>query len=146
MNVMEIFYFNLLYGSKSHRDSHLWTLFPTQSCFSSLDAFFPLPCFRFHCDIPDDFLFTSMATLDQLAQSAQLGTLTAEQKAFYEGHSVEKAAGGGEGEIYPCLRVLSYCFVTENPGGKKARDPNAPSTVIVQSNKQPCCPWFTICF
>ena len=65
-----------------------------------------LTLFRFHCDIPDDFLFTSMATLDQLAQSAQLGTLTPEQKAFYEGHSAEKAAGGGEGEKYSFLLVL----------------------------------------
>lgn len=44
-----------------------------------------------------------MATLDQLAQSAQLGTLTTEQKAFYEGHSAEKAGAGGEGENYSCL-------------------------------------------
>lgn len=76
-----------------------------------------LTLFRFHCDIPDDFLFTSMATLDQLAQSAQLGTLTAEQKAFYEGHSAEKAAGGGDGENCSCLLhlflvgVLIYSFM-----------------------------------
>ncbi len=99
-----------------------------------------------------------MATLDQLAQSAQLGTLTTEQKAFYEGQTAEKTDGGGDGEIYSCPWVLFviHCYVFSlwhctllfysYSGGKKARDPNAPSTVIVQSNKQPCCPWFTICF
>ena len=44
-----------------------------------------------------------MATLDQLAQSAQLGTLTADQKTFYEGNAAEKGAGGGEGENYSFL-------------------------------------------
>lgn len=81
---------------------------------------------RFHTDIPDDFLFTSMATLEQLALSVHEGTLTSEQKAFYEDQAAAEKTGAAE-------------------GGKKERDPNAPSTVIHQSSKQPCCPWFTIC-
>lgn len=97
--------------------------------FSSIYSFFFFFLSRFHCDIPDDFLFTSMATLQQLAQSVHAGTLTPEQRAFYDDHAAADKATGADGKA-----------------GSKERDPNAPSTVIMQSNKQPCCPWFTICF
>ncbi|KAJ1414623.1 hypothetical protein B484DRAFT_164417 [Ochromonadaceae sp. CCMP2298] len=73
---------------------------------------------RFYCDIPDDFLFTGLATLEQLALAVQGGQMTEEQRVQYEGMQGE--AGGAE------------------------VDPNAPSTVMVQ-RQEPCCPWFTCC-
>lgn len=76
---------------------------------------------RFHCDIPDDFLFTSQATLEQLALAVREGKLTAEQRALYEDTAQERAKPA-EG------------------------DPNGSTTVIAQSYKQPCCPWFTCCW
>lgn len=76
---------------------------------------------RFHCDIPDDFLFTSQATLEQLALAVRAGKLTDEQRAIYEDTAQERAQPA------------------EN-------DPNGSTTVIAQSYKQPCCPWFTCCW
>lgn len=40
---------------------------------------------KFHChDIPDEFLFTNICTLNGLADAAQIGSLTAEQKELLE--------------------------------------------------------------
>ena len=72
---------------------------------------------RFHTDIPDEFLFTSSACLDQLAIAVQLGHLTEEQKRQFE----DSTAGRSN--------------TSEN---------NAPTTEMIQI-KQPCCPWFTCC-
>ena len=91
-----------------------------------------LSCYRFHTDIPDDFLFTNMATIRELSLSVHEGTLTAAQKEFYDGQAAAETQGGEAGK-------------GAKGKGKGERDPNAPSTVIHQSNKQPCCPWFTIC-
>mmetsp|Transcript_27246 Transcript_27246/g.45699 ORF Transcript_27246/g.45699 Transcript_27246/m.45699 type:complete len:908 (+) Transcript_27246:46-2769(+) len=84
---------------------------------------------RFYADIPDDFLFTSIATLEQLAHAVKLGTLTESQRSQYESaladHKINQNASNGDTKGNP-------------------QDPNAPSTVMVQQN-EPCCPWFTFC-
>jgi hypothetical protein len=76
---------------------------------------------RFHCDIPDDFLFTEQATLEQLTLAVHEGALTEPQRTAYDDTTTGRAKA-------------------------VAHDPNAPSTVIPQSHKQPCCPWFTCCW
>ena len=83
--------------------------------------------YRFYCDIPDDFLFTNQATLDQLALAVHEGKLTDAQKALYEsGVGAAGAAHAG----------------SEQEG----EDPHMPSTVMMpMTHKQPCCPWFTCC-
>lgn len=83
---------------------------------------------RFHCDIPDDFLFTAQATLEQLSLAVHEGKLTEAQRALYDDQQgADKAAGKGGA-----------------PPGEY--DPNIPSTVMMpMAHKQPCCPWFTCC-
>lgn len=80
---------------------------------------------RFHCDIPDDFLFTARATLEELALSVHEGKLTSAQRVFYDDHAAEVKSGAAH--------------VGEH-------DPDAASTVMSpHAHKQPCCPWFTWC-
>ncbi len=77
---------------------------------------------RFHCeDVPDEFLFTPMATLKELAATVRHGTLTPEQRRKFE---AGVAAGANN------------------------TDPNAQSTTVMMpaARKQPMCPWFTCCY
>ncbi len=73
---------------------------------------------RFFCaDIPDEFLFTPLATLDELAKAVHVGTLTTEQRRKFDAG----AAAGGAGD-------------------------ESRSTTVMTAKKQPCCPWFTCCY
>jgi hypothetical protein len=81
--------------------------------------------FRYHSDIPDDFMMTTMATLHQIALAVKEGGLTAPQLQFYERHQ-------------------------QQPDGTNAThneaNPEELTTVVMpMAHKQPCCPWFTCC-
>lgn len=71
---------------------------------------------RFFCSLPDDFLFSQKATLNELSQSVARGGLTVAQAEFMQSAS---AAPGGEGE-------------------RRA----AP----VVPKRTPLCPWFVCCY
>jgi hypothetical protein len=78
---------------------------------------------RFFCDVPDDFLFTSICTLDSLSTAVLHGSLTQEQKEQLE--VVHKAAEG-------------------NPHNNNLEEQES-AVVVVDSYKEPCCPWFYWC-
>ena len=78
--------------------------------------------FRFHCHIPDEFMFTQLATIEGLAQCVKIGHLTAEQQAMLQGGGGSSAAGG-----QPDVATLS-------------------TVEVVGARKEPLCPWFTCCY
>ncbi len=79
--------------------------------------------FRFYCDIPDEFIFSPIATLDELSVSVKKGCLTDEQRQRFE------AAHTGDAQ---------KTEHTAEDGGK--------STTIPTNYRQPICPWFTCCY
>jgi len=72
---------------------------------------------RLHCPIPDDFMFTSAATLQGLSTAVKKGGLTEQQQ-----HQLEAAQNGegGAGEGMESIEVVNL--------------------------KQPMCPWFYCCY
>lgn len=74
---------------------------------------------RFHCDVPDEFLFTDLASIAELVESIRMGGLTPEQKEQVD--SGVKVAGPGDGT-------------------------DGRSTTQQISRKEPLCPWFTCCY
>jgi acyl carrier protein len=72
---------------------------------------------RYYCEnIPDEFLFTPLATLKEIATAVKEGSLTSEQRRRFDAGA---AAGG---------------------------DPTSTTVMAQPSRKQPCCPWFTCCY
>ena len=90
---------------------------------------------RYYCDIPDEFVFSNLATLSELAQAVKIGHLTDDQKHRFEHvagatHQLpagEQAAGGG----------------TNQPNARNTPD---YSNVVTSPPRQPLCPWFTCCY
>lgn len=71
---------------------------------------------RFFCvDIPDEYLFTPLATLDELAAAVHIGTLTSEQRRKFDAGAV---AGGSEANSttvmvqkkQPCCPWFTCCY------------------------------------
>lgn len=82
---------------------------------------------RFFADIPDEFVFSTMATIYELSVAVKEGKLTAEQKHrfdSFQASSTPQAGAGAAGAANPA---------------------QAAGTTIVVSHRQPCCPWFTCC-
>lgn len=94
---------------------------------------------RFHCDVPDDFLFSPMATLLELTLAVQHGRLTAEQRQRYESGpggsgSSDNAGGSGEGgELHG--KGKAAAVAVGGGGGRRGG-----------GMRQPLCPWFTCCY
>lgn len=102
---------------------------------------------RFYCDVPDEFLFTSAATLTELALAVRNGngSITPEQKALLESspseHEPTTDAATAPG-------TSSMEVETQSKGTKKTKASKAgnqgKSTVIEQGT--PLCPWFVCCY
>ncbi len=85
-----------------------------------------LNLYRYHCDLPDEFLFTSFATVTELAKAIKEGKLTSHQQGSFDAvGTIEEKEGKKEGNL-----VFK---------GKAAK-----TTIIEQ--KEPWCPWFTCCY
>lgn len=74
---------------------------------------------RFYCEFPDEFMFTDYATLHELSEAIQHGSLTDRQKDLLE--------------------------TAPPPGSQPESGDNAGTTTIVQQDP-PCCPWFVCCY
>lgn len=122
-------------------------LFAIISSISNLNDYLVyLDAIRFYCDIPDEFLFTNLATLTELALAIRngTGTLTPEQKAQVEsGPSDGTETAGQTGSS--TLEVEAQGKGTKKGKGGKGKGGNqGKSTVIEQGN--PLCPWFVCCY
>jgi hypothetical protein len=82
---------------------------------------------RFHCQFPDEFMFTKKATLAELAIVVKNGQLTEAQVQYLENiGDEEQTSGGGAGT------------------GEKGTSEEEDEDHIVIDN--PICPWFTCCY
>ena len=72
---------------------------------------------RYFCDVPDDFLFTQLATLSELAGIVKVGSLSNDQKHNFESLQTNKDVNNKDNSS---TEVIHY--------------------------KQPLCPWFTCCY
>eukprot|EP01038_Epipyxis_sp_PR26KG_P004483 gene4483-6337_t len=80
---------------------------------------------RFHCSaIPDEFMFTSLACVNELAIAVKNGELTDEQKQKLESIGTNKNNNNVADEV----------------------DEEGNTTQIPVTYKQPLCPWFTCCY
>ena len=79
---------------------------------------------RYHCDIPDEFVFSPIATLKELAAAVKLGHLSDDQRQRYENVGASNPS--------------------HNINNNAAAGPRAE--VVVVNQRTPCCPWFTCCY
>jgi acyl carrier protein len=77
---------------------------------------------RFYCNIPDEFMFTEICSLDGLAEAVKIGQLTESQKTFMENHA------------------------NSPPNSGHAANGEEGSTTVIQTRREPLCPWFTCCY
>jgi hypothetical protein len=92
---------------------------------------------RYYCDIPDEFVFSNLATLSELAKAVKIGHLTADQK-----HRFEHIASATH-QLPPGEQANSNA----NPQNKNnTRGPPNYSNVVAAPPRQPLCPWFTCCY
>ena len=82
---------------------------------------------RFHTDIPDEFLFTSHATIVELAKTVKHGSLTEEQHQQFD-----------------TIQPSGNADADGNSDAPKGAVKGHTTTVIEQ--RQPLCPWFTCCY
>jgi hypothetical protein len=82
--------------------------------------------------LPDEFLLTNLATLNQLAKAVKIGQLTNDQQLQYD------SSGEGLSELRPADTVEPSDKANKNNRNRKM------STIIEQ--KTPLCPWFTCCY
>lgn len=94
--------------------------------------------FRYHCDIPDEFVFSHLATLQELAKAVKAGHLTEDQKHRFEHQGGGQAASGDLEQ--------SNNPKPGNTGAAGARGNQSVSNVVVVNQRTPCCPWFTCCY
>jgi acyl carrier protein len=80
---------------------------------------------RFHCNVPDEFMFTEICTLQGLAEAAKLGHLTNEQQTLMDSHPAPGTAAPANGV---------------NADGEER------TTTMIQPRREPLCPWFTCCY
>ncbi len=89
---------------------------------------------RYYCKgIPDEFMFTPMATLNELAKTITEGTLTETQQSSLD--AALASQGGGDKQ-------------TDGTAAASGSGQQAPlrSAPVVEMRKEPCCPWFTCCY
>jgi hypothetical protein len=109
---------------------------------------------RFYCDVPDEFLFTNLATLTELALAVRNGngTLTPAQKAQIDSETPSDETDNQKGVSESTLEIeatgkASHSTATKKgkKGAKVKKGGNqGKSTVIEQGN--PWCPWFVCCY
>ena len=100
---------------------------------------------RFSCEIPDEFLFTNVATLRELSLTVKNGRLTEEQtQRLSSGPSepVPSVQESKESEGRPGAAAAQGERTRDRKASNRGKQPH--STVIEQ--KTPLCPWFTCCY
>jgi hypothetical protein len=71
--------------------------------------------------MPDEFIFSSLATLEELSIAVKKGSLTESQKQRFES-------------------AHNHSNSSNNP------DEEGKSTIVPANNRQPICPWFFCCY
>ena len=75
---------------------------------------------RFYSEVPDEFLFSQLSSINALAITVKQGKLTTAQKEQLD-------------------------HLQSNNNNKNGQSGSEEQTTIPVEIKQPCCPWFTCC-
>ena len=92
---------------------------------------------RFFCEIPDEFLFTNLATLNELALAVKEGS------RFYSIQFIIFLFSGCD--LYIGSLTPSQKQRFESSAGAASVDAESPTTIPI-SHTEPWCPWFTCCY
>ena len=95
---------------------------------------------RYKCNIPDEYMFTTLASLDSLVNAVKHGTIYLLCRYLHHGILTFFSIGG------LTEQQLEDFAASEGPQQGDTGDQGERVVPVVERSSEPWCPWFTCCY